>query len=88
MNFQLGMALRISRCSMLTVNNLYFMIMRIRRHLNEEKVDRRRGRKPILNSGLGWTLPAQLHGQLRQDNMERVISKSSVVPKRPCKVVE
>ena len=63
------------------------MIMRLCRHLNDGNVDRRKGRKPILNSGMGWTLPVQLHEQLRQDKVERGIAKSSVVSKRPCKVV-
>ena len=63
------------------------MIIRICRHLNDGDVDRRKCRKPILNSGLGWTLPVQLHEQLRQDKVERGIAKSSVVSKRPCKVV-
>ena len=63
------------------------MIMRICRHLNDGDVDRRKGRKPILNSGLGWTLPVQLHVQLRQDKVERGIAKPSVVSKRPCEVV-
>ena len=29
----------------------------------EEEVDRRRDGKTIINSGQGWTLPAQLTGQ-------------------------
>ena len=45
------MELRISRRSRLKVNNLYFMmIMRIGHNLDEEEVDRRRGRITILKS--------------------------------------
>ena len=50
----------------------------------KEEVDRRSG-KPILKSGQGWALWAQL-GQLRI-GQKGIVVKSSVAPQPPCKVM-
>ena len=52
----------------------------------EEEVDRKRDGKTIIKSRQGCALPADL-GQLKQDRLQGVVAKSSVVPQRPCKVM-
>ena len=49
----------------------------------EEEVDRRRGGKTILKIGQGWTLPAQL----KTTRWKGIVTKSTVAPQRPCKVM-
>ena len=36
-------------------------------------------------SGQGWILPAQI-GQVKDDKVERVVAKTSVVPQRPTRL--
>ena len=52
----------------------------------EKETDSKRGGKTISKSGQEWTLAAQL-GQLKQDKVERIVANSSVVPRRPSKVM-
>ena len=49
----------------------------------EEEIDRRRGGKTILKIGQGWTLPAQL----KTTRWKGIVTKSTVAPQRPSKVM-
>ena len=42
----------------------------------------KKGRKIILKSGQGWTLPAQL------EQLTNKVERVSVVPPQPCKIME